>query len=217
MHFPQFPPQSMPVSVPLLRPSEQLMHVCAARSHVGFVPVVQSLFFVQLKHEPTPSHMPFGHIVPLFTGTFVGTPPMQIIVVQTFKSSRGVSFGSISIAGLPSDPHTLFMQSFGVWVVDGSPVVSFGVQIEATQVETVQPSWVAVPQSTSAMHGVQPAPVPQLPELASVVAVVALVELAPPAEAPARLSVQPLGARTATLASTTIVPATSARDPRAHR
>ena len=231
-HFPQAPPQSTAVSGPFLMPSEQLTHMCNAMSHVGFVPVLQSLFFVQFTQAPAPSQVPFGHIVAAAAGIFVGTPATQSSCVQTFRSSIGVSFGSSWSAGFPSAPHTLFMQSFGVWVMDSSPVVSFGLHSASTQIEAVQPSCDAIPQSTSLTHGMQPAPVPQLPELAvaltlvlalvvvvasPVVVVVAVVALLPPAEAPLRSSVQPPEPSAAALTSATIVPATSARDPRADR
>jgi hypothetical protein len=230
-HFPQAPPQSTAVSGPFLMPSEQLTHMCVAMSHVGFVPILQSVFVVQFTQAPAPSQVPFGHIVPSAAGIFVGTPATQSFSVQTLRSSIGGSFGSSWSAGFPSAPHTLFMQSFGVWVIDGSPFVSFGLQNEATQIEAVQPSCVGIPQSTSPTHGVQPGPVPQLPELAValtlvlavvlvspvVVVAVAVAPLLPPAEAPLRSSVQPPDASNAALASATSVPATSARDPRADR
>ena len=227
-HFPQAPPQSTAVSGPFWMPSEQLTHMCNAMSHVGFVPILQSAFFVQFKQAPAPSQVPFGHTVPSATGIFVGTPARQSFVVQTFMSSAGVSFTSSSSAGFPSAPHTLFMQSFGVWVIDSCPAVSFGLQNEPTQVEAVHPSCVGSPHSTSLMHGVQPAPVPQLPELAvaltlalvvasPVVVVVAVVPLLPPAEAPLRSSVHPPDASAEAPASAPIVPATRARDPRADR
>jgi hypothetical protein len=222
-HFPQLPPQSIAVSVPFIRPSEQLMQACVGRSQVGFVPrPLQSLFFVHWKHAPAPSHMPFGHGIPLATGIFVGTPPTQSSWVQAFMSSAGVSFGSTSIVAFPSAPHTLFMQSFGTWVIAGSPLVSLGTQTLPTQIDAVQPSLVGIPQSTSPTHGVQP--VPQLPVLPlAVVLVLALVlvvlELVapppPPAEAPTRSSVQPLGASITTPASARLTP--SARDPRPYR
>ena len=214
------PPQSMAVSVPFFRTSEQLMQVCAVRSHVGFTPPVQSASAMQLKHLPASSHLPFGHEVPIATGVFVGTPPTQSFCVQTFMSS-GVSFGSTSIAGFPSAPHTLFMQLPGVCVIDSSPLVSFGAQNDRTQIDAVQPSNVGIPQSTSPTHGVHPVPIQQLPVLVlSLVPVVMVLEvdaLTPPVETPARSSVQPLGASVATLASTSVTPTPSARDPRPAR
>jgi hypothetical protein len=121
------------------------------------------------------------------------------------------------------------MQSPAGCVIAGSPVVSFDTQTLETQIEAVQPSFVGIPQSTSPTHAVHPPPVPQLPVLAlaltvvltvvlaSAVVVVELVALLPPAEAPARSSVQPLGAIVATPMSVRLAPTPSARKPRPYR
>jgi hypothetical protein len=58
LHFLQLPPQSLPVSAPFWRPSEQLTQVCVTRSQEGVVPAVQSLSLAQPTHAPAASQTP---------------------------------------------------------------------------------------------------------------------------------------------------------------
>ena len=225
MQFLQFPPQSIAVSVPFWMLSEQLMQVLSVWSHVGIVPVLQSPSFVQLTQMPLASQIPLAHAVPSATGTNFGVPPMQVWSVQAFPSSAGKSSGSSLDAGLPSAPHTFFLQSFAVCIPAGSPAVSFGVHTEATHVETVQPSFVGGPQSMSSVHCVHPASVVQLPVLTLVLALVVLVVLvvlpleAPPlpATSPERSSVQPPSATITAPKSARVILTPSAREPGADR
>jgi hypothetical protein len=177
----QFPPQSTIVSRPFFTPSEQLTQVWSDGSHVGFRPWVQSALVLQLTQFPLSSQVPFAHTVPAATGKKTGTPAAQVWSVQAFPSSGGRSFASFTDVGFPLAPHTFLLQSFAVCVAAGNPVVSFGVQTDATHVETVHPSFVGGPQSVSITHATQVWSISQPPELVLVATGTLDVEPPPPA------------------------------------
>ena len=58
VHDLQLPPQSMPVSVPFLTPSEQLTQVFVVMSQEGVVPIVQSLLVTHCTQAPLPLQTP---------------------------------------------------------------------------------------------------------------------------------------------------------------
>ena len=169
-HAGQVPPQSMPVSVPFLTPSEQLPQVFAVVLQEGVLPVEQSPLFRHSTQAPllvqTPS-IP-SHFMPARIAGCPGAPAaVQASEVQGLLSLAGLLVGSTMSMHTEEGEQTFFMQ----------------------------PPTVAVPQSSSLTQ----LPVPVLVDVEVVVVRVEVDadDDEPPAERPAVFSVQPPGAASA--------------------